>query len=182
MVHFSIFGGQDGQLSAGRAIYVNVFGGASLRRPPVANRLYDLARGNPSDSRTRYFFLSVFGGLSIKWPTLAEEYLALLEALRGGLVRIEEWDRVVAGPGADPLGRTGSLSLFGGIDTDALPSEDEELDALSLQRHSGAIPQPAVERLILAIGQRGPQRLTAVRQAAVTTLAAAAAPALPPDA
>ncbi len=174
MVHFSIFGGNEGQLTAGGAVYVNILGGASLRRPPVATRLLELARAGPTDSRTRYFFISVFGGLSIRWPTLAEEYLALLEALRSGLIRLEEWDRVMVGPGADPLGRTGSLSLFGSIDTDALPTEEEELDALSLQRHSGTIPQPAVERLILAIGQRGAPRLTAVRQAAVATLAAAA--------
>ena len=61
--------------------------------------------------------------------------------------------------------RMGSISVFGGMDSDALPSEDEELDDISLQRHAGRIPDAAVQYLMLGVCQGGAHRLASVRDA-----------------
>lgn len=166
MVHFSIFGGHDGRLSTASAIYISVFGGASLRRPPFARQLAATRHQQQRDEEAPFFFFfSLFGGAAVTWPTLAEEYIALREALRGGSMQLADWDRAIGEAGGDVM-RSGSFSLFGGVELDATPSEDEELDDLSLQQHSGLISDAAAERLILGIGQGGAQRLAVVRQAA----------------
>lgn len=174
MVHFSVFGGHEGHLNPGRCVYICVFGGASLKRTPAATRLVALRQQSDAPrSGWQHFFFNLFGGTTIKWPTLAEEYLALMDALRARSITMEEWDRGI-GQANDLLAlRAASFSMFGGVETDALPSEDQELDDLSLQRHTGLIPEPVLERLMLAIGQVGAQRLAAVRQAAGVALALA---------
>jgi hypothetical protein len=107
----------------------------------------------------------------LKWPTLAEEYLALVQALRSGALSLESWDRAIACTDSGATLRTASFTVFGSLETDHLPSEDEELDDLSLQRHGGHIPEAAMDHLMLAVGHGGEPRLAAVRQAAATTLA-----------
>jgi hypothetical protein len=170
MVHFSIFGGREGRLASRSCVYISVFGAASLRRPALAAQLAELKRRPTDEQVPRLYFFSIFGGASIRWPTLAEEYLALIEALRAGSLTLEEWGRsAVQADGEEPV-RLSSFSIFGGISTDALPSEDQELDDLSVQRHAGQIPESAVQALMLAIGKTGAQRLIAVRQAALVAL------------
>jgi hypothetical protein len=170
MIHFSLFGGQDAILGPGMHFYVNVFGGSTLIRPPLAARVIEL-RNDPSGvvSAGRYLFFSLFGSVTVKWPTLAEEYLSLLEALRTNCFRIEDWDRALVRHGDGGL-RSSSIAIFGGFDANAVPTEDEELDALSLQRHAGGISDRAADQLLLAIGSVGTQRLAAVRQTAGMTL------------
>jgi len=170
MVHVSIFGGHEGELAPGRAFYVSIFGGSTLRRPAFATRLMQIKRYADEALKTQYFFFSLFGGAEVKWPTLAEEYLALTEALRSGGLTLEDWDRHSDRMGLAAALQTGSFSLFGGSNTEKLPSEDEELDDLSRQRHAGAIGQDAAERLMLGIGQHNLQRLAAVRQAVAAAL------------
>lgn len=166
MVYFSVFGGHDGRLGPGRSIYISVFGGATLTRPPLAAQLIE-NRANAGDASMewQYFFFSVFGGATITWPTLAEEYLALCEALHAGALRIEDWDRGSSRTGSVGALRMGSFSVFGGMDSDALPSEDEELDDITLQRHAGRISDVAVQYLMLGVSQGGAHRLAAVRDA-----------------
>jgi hypothetical protein len=179
MVHFSMFGGHEGQLNPHRGIYVSIFGGTTLRRPPFAARLAELRLRPEAANNRAYFFFSLFGGAEVKWPTMATEYLALRESIRSGTLSLLEWDRIAAQHGETGALPTGSFALFGGFNADALPSEDEELDDLSLQRHAGLIPESVIERLMLGIGARGPQRLAAVRQALTLELqppVAAAAP------
>ncbi len=170
MVHFSVFGGHDGRLGPGRSIYISVFGGATLTRPPLAAQLVE-ARTLAGDGSAdwQYFFFSVFGGATIKWPTLAEEYLALCEAVRTGALRLDEWDRGASRTSGAAALRMGSFSIFGGMDSDALPCEDEELDDMTLQRHAGRIPDVAVQCLMLAVGRGGSHRLAAVRDALAAT-------------
>ena len=167
MPHLAMFGSHSGQLLPGRDIFFTVFGGSDLRRLPVATQLAHLRqRAGEERNGSHYIFLTLFGGTTILWPTLAEEYSALRDALRFGSVSLDDWDRLVARPGgAGPL-RVNSLTLFGSFDGDLLPREDKELDDLTLQRHLGHIPEPAVQMLMLAIGQTGAQRLAAVRLAA----------------
>ena len=111
--------------------------------------------------------------MSVKWPTLASEYLALRDAVLGGALTLSDWDRLVARFGDGGL-RSGSFAVFGSVNTDDLPGEDEELDDLSLQRHTGGIPEGIIDRLMLAVGHGGPQRLSTVRQAVAEALNAGA--------
>ncbi len=164
-----MFAGHDAVLSGGRDFYVTVLGGTSVRRPPTASLVSQLLRGSPGQpDHPQCTFVTVFGGTSLMWPTLSEEYLALRDALQAGSLTLEDWDRlaVVAG-GGGPV-RILSLTLFGSFEGDQLPREEKELDDLALQRHLGEIPESAVQILTMAIGQRGHQRLTAVRQAIVS--------------
>lgn len=172
MVHFSVFGGFSGRVQAGRNLYLSVFGPAQLRRPAAATRLIEARQGAHRGEGWACVYLSIFGGLTIKAPTLAEEFLALLDALRCGALTLDEWDR--SGDRLVDQGgpRTAFFSVFGGLNADVLPGEDEELDDLSLQRHAGFIPEPSLDRLMLAIGHGGAQRLAAVRQAVVAALSA----------
>jgi hypothetical protein len=105
----------------------------------------------------------------VRWPTLAQEYLALHEALRTRALTLAEWDRQLAQPTTSDTLQLHSFTLFGAFDGDGVPGEDEEVDDLSMQRHLGHIPDEAVEVLMRAIGQPGPQRLAAVRQAVVVS-------------
>lgn len=172
MVHFCIFGGHKGQLSASRCVYVTLFGGTELKRPPLARCLGAVRPpARPAREEPRYFFLSLFGHTTLKWPTLAEEYLAVLDALRAGACTAADWDRLATTTGDQPPLRVASFTVFGRLEADALPSEEEELDDLSMQRHAGNVPPPAIERLLLGIGHSGAQRLAAVRQAVAATLA-----------
>jgi hypothetical protein len=172
MVHFSIFGGHDGQLSASRCVYINIFGGTTLTRPPLASRLIGLRAGAGRPLGWQHFFFNLMGGTTVKWPTVAAEFLALTNALRTGGLTLDEWNRALSSYGDIVALHTGSFSMFGGVNTDALPDEDKELDDLSLQRHAGTIPEPALQQLMLAVGQNGAQRLHAVYQAALVALSA----------
>jgi hypothetical protein len=169
MVHFCVFGGREGQLGVGRNVYITLFGGSEFKRPAMARRLIDRPRDSDDDAPF-YFFFTAFGSTSIKWPTLVEEYLALMESLRAGSLTLERWDRSVARSSDWGTMHTASFTIFGGLETDELPSEEDELDDLSLQRHAGQIPPQAVEFLMLAVGQAGAQRLAAVRQAVAATV------------
>jgi hypothetical protein len=159
MPHFSMFGGNNGQLGPGGDIYITVFGGSDLKRPPMAAQLAGARQRPPGQGESTYFFFTLFGGTTLSWPTLAEEYLALQDSLRAGTVTIEDWDRFVTRPGGTGPLRTHCLTLFGSFEGDVLPREEKELDDLSLQRHLGHIPEAAVQLLMLAVGQTGQPRL-----------------------
>lgn len=176
MAHFSMFGSNDGQLVPRRDFFITIFGGSNLKRLPAASQIAEL-RQQPAHQRSQaqYTFCTLFGGTTLTWPTLAEEFLALRDALRAGTVTLEDWDRYVAQPGGPGPLRTLSLTLFGGFDGDVLPREDQELDDLSLQRHLGQIPEHALQTLMLAIGRTGVQRLTAIRQAVLAAMSPGAA-------
>lgn len=170
MIHLCIFGGQDGQLTSGRKVYFTLFGACELRRPTTAKQIIDARqRGQPDAARTSHFFITLFGATGLKAPTLAQEYLGLQDALRAGLLTLDDWDRTIARV-ADANRHAASLTLFGRFDTEDLPSENEELDDLALNRHLGHIPDEAVDLIMPAIGQRGSTRPAVVRQALAATL------------
>ncbi len=170
MIHLCIFGGQGGQLSSGRKVYFTLFGACELLRPTTAKQIIEARQGGPSDAASMsHFFITLFGGTSLKLPTLAQEYLDLQDGLRAGLLTLDEWDRTIARV-AGSVRPLGSLTLFGGFDGDELPSEDDELDALALNRHLGQISDQAVDLMMPAVGQRGSTRPAIVRQALAATL------------
>jgi hypothetical protein len=175
MLHFCVFGGSDTELRTEGGVYVTIFGGATLRRPPLAHAL-TLHRGQSAE-KTRihqHYCLVLFGGITVSWPTVVQEYLSLRDALRSRTITLDEWDNFVAQSGVDGSLRVNSLTLFGGFDSNETPSEDDELDTISMHRHLGQISEDAAERLMLAIGQSGPHRLAIVRQAVQAEVAGSA--------
>lgn len=162
MFHLCMFSGQGGELEPGRQFYLTMFGGAEYKRPTLARQVLR-NRHEMGTQRNYAFFFTIFGGVSIQSPCLAEEYSELLTAMRGGKIGIEEADRFLA----EDRGalRTGGITLFGGADMAELPSEDDEIEALAVLRHSGALSPGAEQTLIMGIGRSGAQRLSMVRQA-----------------
>jgi hypothetical protein len=174
MASFCAFGSHDGQLSEEGSFHFTILGGANFRRPPAAHLIAGRRRTVSSGfERPPHFFLTLFGDTAVSWPTLAEEYLAACEALDGGTLTLQDWDQTVGQPGVIGGLRAHALTLFGGFNGSKAPSEEDELDALTLQRHAGQIPPPAVELLMLGIGQIGVQRLSAVRNALAAAMAKA---------
>lgn len=175
MARFCMFGGHEGQLLPTESVHVTLFGGAEWRRGPAAAQVVQRRRGEGKpDDQTDYIFITVCGSSEVKWPTLAEEYLALLDAVRTGAISLTDWDAHFGRGSGDLSPRTHAFTLFGGFEGDALPNEDKELDDLSVQQHLGYIPESAMRALVPAIGQRGVTRLAAVRQAVALTLAGSA--------
>jgi hypothetical protein len=170
MIHVTIFAGHDGCLQSDKRFYLTIFGGCDLARPTVARQLLAQREaertGRPVEHRP--FFLTIFAGVDIKSPTLAEEFLDLREMLSSGLLTMEDWDRSIA-----QLVRTsaalGSFTLFGGFDETELPSENEEIDSLALQRHLGNISESAGQVLQHAIGRGGSERIATLHRAVVVS-------------
>jgi len=166
MIHFCMFGGHKGRISSGEMIYVSIFGGCELKQPTLARRIAETRRRQSAGSpvRRRNFFINIFGGASITHPTLAEEYLDLQDALRSGIFTLSEWDMEVAQLCSESV-TCGSFSFCGGFDGDRLPSDQEEIEGLALNRHLGHITSDAGKALECGIGQAGAQRVAVVRQA-----------------
>lgn len=174
MVNFCMFAGSEGDLSAGKRLYVTVFGGCELRRPTLARQIIEWRRSGGTGAafkpRTAYF-LTLFGGVSITAPTLAEEFLDLQDAIRANLITLEDWDRAIGQLSSGDLVRTASITIFGAFEGASVPDENVELDKLAAMQHLSRIPPEAVQSLMLGVGQRGAQRHAVIREAAGTSLA-----------
>jgi hypothetical protein len=169
MVRFTIFSGHEGPLGPDGDVYVTVFASSQLERPPLATWAAR-TRGQPVTGRppAHYTFFTLFAGVEVRWPTIAQEYLALREALRNGVLTLADWDGFVARHGQAGGLRMNAFTLFGGCCGDGVPSEDKELDDLALHRHLGHLTDAAIQTLLPAIGQKSVLRLAAVRQAVAT--------------
>ena len=168
MVQITIFSGHDGQLSFDNVFYLTLFGGCDLVRPTAARQYVsrrDVQRGGHAPP-PRPFFLTLFGGVEIKAPTLTQEYLDLRQMIDNSVLTLAEWDRALADTGMYG-GAIASFTLFGGIDQCELPSENEEIDSLAVQRHLGNLSEAAGGVLQLGIGQRGAERHATVRRAVI---------------
>jgi hypothetical protein len=166
MIQVTIFGGHDGQLRYDKYVYITLFGGCEMVRPTIARQLV-MARqpGGPDQPKRRKpFFLTIFGGSEIKSPTLAEEFIDLRELIATGMLQVGDWERALTDLARADTG-VASFTLFGGFDERALPSEDEEVEGLALQRHLGNIPEPAGQILQFGIGQHGSERTATLRRA-----------------
>jgi hypothetical protein len=193
MIRVTIFSGHEGQLRVDKGVYLTLFGGCELIRPTIARQLFAVREaeeqaeaagrmvGGPHGcgfpvghgGRMRYgrrphragpFFLTLFGGVEIKSPTLAEEFLDLRESVRSGVLDMKDWDEAMARLRHLDLS-IASFTLFGGFNECKLPSEDEEIDSLAIQRHLGNIPEDAGRILQLGIGQRTAERAATVHRA-----------------
>lgn len=167
MIQATIFAGHDGRLRYDKWFYLTLFGGCDLFRPTMARQLLSQRQAQQQNQpvhRRKPFFLTIFGGVSIKSPTLAEEFIDLREMVNSGLLSLDEWDRSLVLL-EESEGGIASLTLFGGFDECELPSENEEVDSLAVQRHLGNISDSASQTLQYGIGQHGSERTATVRRA-----------------
>ena len=163
MLHFCVFGGQGGEIEPGRHIYVTLFGGSELKRPTFAKLVRAKTDAGIDATKSGAFFLTLFGGMEVKSPTLAEEFSELDASIRSGVINTTELERSIV-PDRSSLS-TSKITIFGACETANIPSEDEELDALAVLRHSGTVDAPTQDTLMLGIGRTGAERLGVVRQA-----------------
>ena len=172
MFQWCMFGGYEGRWGPEAKIYFTMFGGCELRWPTIAKQMVDIRHSDKfGGSSPTHVFVTMFAGTEVTTPTLAQEYLDLRSALHSGQLTLDDWDRAtiqIAG-----LRRSGSFTLFGSFDGDSLPNEDDELEDLALNRHLGYLSNEVSELLMRAVGQRGPSRAAAVRQAVAVALAEA---------
>ena len=169
MVQITIFSGHDGRLRPGKKFYLTLFAGCDLIRPTVARRiLTDRHSGSDGQSsRQGPFFLTIFAGVDIKYPTLAEEFVDFQAMVRSGSLTLGDWDRNIVGLGSTDV-TIASFTLFGGFDEDNLPSENEEIDSLAMQRHLGNIPEEHARILELGVGRPAAERMAVLRRTLAT--------------
>ncbi|MCP4247098.1 MAG: hypothetical protein GY778_08615 [bacterium] len=171
MLQVCMFGSYEGRLRANKRIFFTLFGGCTLRRPTLARRMMTERNQRQGERPVprRHVMITLFGATEIKAPTLIEEFLDLQEGLRSGALSVESWDQFAAELALTEDETTMSVTLFGGFEEAALPAEDEEVDALALQRHLGNISDSAVQVLQLGVGQDEAHRRAVLRQAAAAT-------------
>jgi hypothetical protein len=162
-----MFGAFEGRLRANKRLFLTMFGGSTLRRPTLARRiLAERAQRRPDQpGRSRHIVVTLFGATEIKAPTLTEEFLDLQEAVKSGALSGDAWNEFASDLARADEETLFSLTLFGGFEEAALPSEDEEVDSLALQRHLGNISDSAVQILQLGVGQDDAHRRAVLRQA-----------------
>jgi hypothetical protein len=166
MLQLCMFGGYDGQLGPEKKVYFTMFGGCDLRRPTLAREMLAMRQpGGPAPSVGRKVVITIFGGTEIKSPTLAEEFIDLREAVRSQALDVRHWDAYITEWARWQQNTLLSFTLFGSFDDHALPSEDEEVEALALQRHLGNISEASGHVLELGVGQAGSQRRAVIREA-----------------
>ncbi len=167
MWQLCVFGGYEGPFEADRRGYLTVFGGSELTRPTLARRFVQARQraNQPARSSPRCVVFTMFGGTDIKAPTLADEYLDLRSLLDAGTLSLDDWDRDLARVRTAAEGGVVSLTLFGGLDENALPDEETEIDALAMQRHLGNIPPGAGSVLEMGVGMAGAKREAIIHRA-----------------
>ena len=168
MLQVCVFGSYDGRLRANKRVFLTLFGGCVLRRSTIARQL--LASRAPAQPQAgqRHSAITLFGSTAIKAPTLAEEFIDMQEAIRSGALTLDAWDRCTADAAADQEGTLFSLTLFGSFEEAQLPTEDEEVEGLALQRHLGNMSDSAMQVLQLGVGQDDSHRRAVLRQAAAS--------------
>lgn len=164
MIQFCMFGGHEGRLSTDPfKIYFTMFGSCELQVPTVATQVLAAQRARTGFTARRLFFVTIFGATELQLPTLVEEYFDAMHALQSGSLSVTEWDRLAAQLTADDGLRIGSFTLFAGFSNAEMPSEDQELDRIALAYQLGQINEQTRQSLMLGVGTRGPQRVSAIR-------------------
>ena len=166
MLQLCVFGGYEGPLSAEKKCCFTVFGGCTLRRPTLARQIITARRVRDGVVATpKMIFVTLFGGTEIKYPTLAEEFVDMREAIRGNVLRPDDWDRYLLDVEQFNSSSLLSLTMFGSFSESELPTEDEEVEGLALQRHFGNLSDSGSRVLETGVGQRGSARHAVIRQA-----------------
>jgi hypothetical protein len=166
MIQFCILSGYEGRVRPEPKIYVTFMGGCSLRRETVARQILT-QRLHEREGKThppRQFFLTVMGGVDITCPTLAEEFIDLREMINSRTLSMDDWDRAMADLGRSDVSIS-SFTLMGGFSENELPTEEQEIESLAVQRHLGTISDSAGQVLQFGVGQRDAERRATLRQA-----------------
>jgi hypothetical protein len=166
MLQFSMFGGYEGPLSAEKRCYLTVFGACELYAPTLARQLIAARSGNVNQPKC--IFITLFGATEIKVPTLTEEFLDLREAIQNKALDLNQWDFYMAELDRWRSSSFMSVTLFAGFSETELPTEDEEIESLALQRHFGNISEDSGRILEMGIGQGGVKRRSIIQQAIAT--------------
>jgi hypothetical protein len=166
MIQICIMSGHDGQLGSEKKVYFTLMGACDLLRPTFARQIVARRRdqGDGAGKPARQVFITLMGATEIKAPTLVEEYTDLRELLQSGALTLADWDRYAAEVDRSDVS-VASFSLMAGFSECELPSENEEVDGLAMQRHLGNIPPSAGEILQHGIGLRGAERRATLRRA-----------------
>jgi hypothetical protein len=169
MIQFCIMGGYEGVIRPEKKIYITLMGGCELKRCTVARQILTQRQreSEPGRRSGRQFFLTIMGGTEITCPTLAEEFIDLREMVSSGALTMSDWDRVMADLGRAEVTHA-SFTLMGGFSENELPSEEQEIESLAVQRHLGNISESAGEVLQYGIGQRDAERRATLRRAILT--------------
>lgn len=166
MIQFCIMGGYEGLIQPERKVYFTLMGGADLRRPTVARQI--LARRQMDSTGLAkppsQFFITIMGAVDIHSPTLAEEFIDLREMIQSGSLSLSDWDQAMSNISRSDVS-VASFTLMGGFSENTLPSEDEEIESLAVQRHLGNISDRATEVLQFGIGQKNSERRATLRRA-----------------
>jgi len=166
MIQFCIMSGYEGRVRPEPKIYVTFMGGCSLKRETVARQILT-QRLHEREGKThppRQFFLTVMGGVDITCPTLAEEFIDLREMINSRTLSMDDWDRAMADLGRSDVSIS-SFTLMGGFSENELPTEEQEIESLAVQRHLGTISDSAGQVLQFGVGQRDAERRATLRQA-----------------
>ena len=146
-------------------MFFTLFGSCTLNRPTLARQLIAArSRKDGTLPRKSPVVITLFGSTEIKAPTLAEEFIDFQESVRSGVLSQDILDQY-GGLAADESDNVFSLTLFGSFEEVHLPSEDDEVDGLALQRHLGNISDSAAQILQMGVGQSDAHRRAVVKQA-----------------
>lgn len=169
MIQVCIMGGHDGLIRPEKKVYLTLFGGCDLKRQTVARQILARRRDERDGSKhpPRLFFLTICGGVDINYPTLAEEFLDLSQMIDAGALCMDDWDRAMVDLTQTDVS-IASFTLMGGLSECELPSENDEIESLALQRHLGNISDTAGQVLQYGIGQRDAERRATIRRAILT--------------
>ena len=166
MLQLCVFSEYEGPLSREKKCFLTVFGTSRLNRPTVARQLIAAqAEKNGKAATPKMIFLTLFGSTSIKCPTLAEEYLDLQQCVENGSLRLGDYNSYISELDQFQSNSLISLTLFGVFAEHSLPTEDEEVEGLALQRHFGNISDDSGHILELGVGRGGAHRNSVVFQA-----------------
>ena len=147
MFQICILGGHDGIIRPEEKFVLTLMGGCDFKRSTIGRQiLAERQQRKEGRPRPKQFFLTILGGVDIKVPTLAEEFLDLRQLLDSGEITMDDWDRATADLGRSDV-TIGSFTLMGGFSECELPSEEEEVESLAVQRHLGNIPNSAGDLL-----------------------------------
>ncbi len=166
MLQLCIFGGHAGLLTPEKKCYFTIFGGCELRRPTLAKQIISSEQSDKRNLPTpKMIFITLFGGTDIKCPTLAEEYLDLKAAVESRVLDLNNWDTYISRLDSWQSSSLMSLTLFAAFNETNLPSEDQEVEGLALQRHLGKISEESGRILEMGVGQKGSGRQSVIHQA-----------------
>lgn len=166
MIQFCIMSGYEGLIRQEPKIYVTFMGGCDLKRETVARQILTqrLHEREGKKHPPRQFFLTVMGGVDITCPTLAEEFIDLREMINSGAISMDDWDRAMTDLGRSDVSIS-SFTLMGGFSGNELPTENQEIESLAVQRHLGTISDSAGQVLQFGVGRPDAERRATLRQA-----------------